>query len=157
MDLLLSFPDPAEKANFVLTNGQLSLDDSLYTAVLISLFTDRRAGDDDELPASETWRRGWWADSLAQNGIYKRDQIGSRLWLLMRCKATETTRQRAQDYCNEALAWLLEDKMAKTITVSASWIDTTGGLLGLAIAITLPNGSAENYNFIKHLESSHAL
>ena len=157
MDLLLSFPAPGEKANFTLASGQLALDDSLYTAVLISLFTDRRAGEDDELPASETWRRGWWGDGIAQNGMYKKDQIGSRLWLLMRCKATEATRQRAQDYCTEALAWLLEDKMAKAITVQASWIDQTGGLLGLGIGITLPNGSAENYNFIKHLESSHAL
>ena len=105
MDLQLAFASSAEKANFVLANGQLSLDDSLYTAVLISLFTDRRADEDDELPASETWRRGWWADSLAQNGIFKKDQIGSRLWLLMRCKATEQTRQRAEDYCNEAFGY----------------------------------------------------
>ena len=157
MDLLLSFPTSGAKADFSLSEGQLALDDSFYTAVLISLFTDRRADPDDELAASETWRRGWWADSLPQNGVYDKDQIGSRLWLLFRCKATEATRLRAEEYAGEALVWLLEDKLVKNIRVSASWVDQTGGLLQLSIALVLPNGHAEKYNFIKHLESQHAL
>lgn len=156
MDLLLSFQGPASLADLDLKGSQLSLDDSFYTAVLISLFSDRRAEPTDELPAQESWRRGWWADALPEQ-IALQDKIGSRLWLLKRCKATEATRQRAETYASEALAWLLQDNLVKALDVSATWLDQTGGLLCLAISLNLFNGSQENYNFLKHLESSHAL
>lgn len=156
MDLLLSFPTPGAKADLSLSQGQLALDDSFYSAVLISLFTDARAEDSDELPGSDTWRRGWWADALPSLTDNK-DKTGSRLWLLMRCKATENTRLRAEDYAKEALAWLLQDGLVRGVNVSASWLDKTGGLLQLAISLELFDGSFENYNFLKHLESSHAL
>ena len=53
-------------------------DDSLTTEVIISLFTDRRALDSDDLPGGDSDRRGWWGDS------YRDRPIGSRLWLLSR-------------------------------------------------------------------------
>ncbi len=57
-------------------------DAGLETAVIISLFTDRRAGENDELPATETDRRGWWGNTLQDAD----DEIGSKLWLLCREK-----------------------------------------------------------------------
>ena len=51
--------------------GDLKPDNGLYTAVLISLFTDARARDDDALPdviSEEDFpnRRGWWGDSTSE-------------------------------------------------------------------------------------------
>ena len=82
----------------------------LETAVLISLFTDARAADDDRLPGAADDRRGWWGGPL-----------GSRLWLLVREKATNETRLRAEDYCREALAWMRTDGVADRIDVAAAW------------------------------------
>lgn len=87
----------------------------LTTAVLISLFTHRRAHRDDRLPDPENQdRRGWWAD------IANPRPIGSRLWLLSREKQTDDTMARAEAYAGEALEWLLEDGIAQRVDVRAS-------------------------------------
>lgn len=109
--------------------GALAQDDGLATAVLLSLFLDRRAGPDDPLPDG-TDRRGWLGDALAADG----DRIGSRLWLLMREKQVEETRRRAEEYAEEALAWLVEDGLAEAVEVTASWGRT--GWLDLRVEIT---------------------
>ena len=50
----------------------------LVRSIIISLFSWKRAGEDDVLPGKS--RMGWWADS------YNDDEppIGSKLWLLSR-------------------------------------------------------------------------
>ncbi len=61
-----------------LNGADLLTDNSLLTAVIISLFTDRRALDSDEIPDGTRDRRGWWGDSFRER------PVGSRLWLLSR-------------------------------------------------------------------------
>lgn len=103
----------------IVIDGQtvpLGLDASapLVRAVLISLFTWRRANPDDELPAEA--RQGWWGDSYP---VEPNDRIGSRLWLLSRSKLTSDTARRAREYAEEALQWLLDDGVAARIEVEA--------------------------------------
>lgn len=124
--------------DLVLGSSGLSQDSSLKTAVILSLFTDRRAALDDSVVGD---RRGWVGDALADDG----DRWGSRLWLLKREKQTEETRRRAIDYANEALAWLIDDGVASLVDVSAEWVRPT--MLGLTIQITLASGSAERFAF----------
>lgn len=100
-----------------LENGDLVKDDGLETAVIISLFTDKRAKD-DELPAGEETKRGWWADMFPE---VDQDQIGSKLWLLQRSKRVNETLRKFEDYTREALNWLIEDGVAGSIEVSASY------------------------------------
>lgn len=106
-----------EEGNFDLkiSNGDFASDDGLETAVSLSLFTDRRATD-DELPFGEISKRGWWGDQFLD---VPGDKIGSKLWFLSRSKRTQETLRRTEDYCREALQWLIEDGVAKTITVTA--------------------------------------
>ena len=87
--------------------------DDLPRAVINSLFSWKRAEDDDELPG--TSREGWWADSFNDDG----DQFGSRLWLLSRSKITDETLLRAEEYAQEALQWLIDDGVAVSIDVKA--------------------------------------
>lgn len=101
--------------DWLLATPGLADDADLRTAVIVSLFTDRLAKADDRLPDDTTQRRGWWADSDA-DGL-----IGSRLWLLCREKRTEQTRQRAIEYCKEALQWLIDDGVARAVEVEAQW------------------------------------
>lgn len=103
-------------------------DDSLTTEVIISLFTDRRALDSDDLPGGDSDRRGWWGDS------YRDRPIGSRLWLLSREKTLQSVLDRAAAYALEALTWLKQAGRVNKITVSASqpredgssWISSCG-------------------------------
>lgn len=87
--------------------------DDLPRAVINSLFSWKRAEDDDELPG--TSREGWWADSFNDDG----DRFGSRLWLLSRSKITDETLLRAEEYAQEALQWLIDDGVAVSIDMKA--------------------------------------
>ena len=86
----------------------------LVRAVLISLFTWRRANRDDALPGD--LRMGWWGDSFA---AAPNDRIGSRLWLLSRAKLTSETVALAKEYAEEALRWLVDDGVAARVEVQA--------------------------------------
>lgn len=121
----------------------LAKEDTLGSAVLISLLTDRRAAPDDELPENSpvnslvgSDRRGWAGDMLADDDG---DRIGSRLWLLVREKQTEETRQRAISYCHEALQWLIDDGQAESVEIEAEW--TALGRLDADITINQVSGT----------------
>lgn len=104
--------------------------DDLPRAVINSLFSWKRAEDDDELPG--TSREGWWADSFNDDG----DRFGSRLWLLSRSKITDETLLRAEEYAQEALQWLIDDGVAVSIDVKAERGEK--GQLDLVITISQP-------------------
>ena len=80
MDLALSFDNEAGIGDLVIENDDLKIDEGLETAVLISLYTDARVSD-EELPAEEAQKRGWWGDIYPD---IPNDQIGSKLWLKAR-------------------------------------------------------------------------
>jgi len=85
----------------------------LYRAVLISLFTWRRAEPDD-YPELDN---GWWGDSFP---TFQNDRIGSRLYLLSREKLTNKTPLKAREYIRQALQWLVDDGVAVSIEVSVT-------------------------------------
>lgn len=114
----------------VVIDGQtisLGLDSAepLVRAVMISLFTWRRANADDDLPGDE--RMGWWGDSYPP---VTNDKIGSRLWLLSRAKLIPETPRRAKSYAEEALKWLVADGIAARVVVEVE----RQGLSTLALA-----------------------
>lgn len=113
----------------IIVDGQtypLGLDgaEPLVRAVVVSLFTWRRANADDELPGDQ--RMGWWGDSFA---TVPNDRIGSRLWLLSRSKLAPETFIRAREYAEEALRWLVDDGVAARVQVDAERY----GMNGLAL------------------------
>ena len=93
-------------------NLGLDSDNPLLRAVVVSLFTWRRANPDDSLPGNQ--RMGWWGDSFP---VVENDRIGSRLWLLIRAKMLPETVLRAKEYAEEALKWLVEDGVATRVIV----------------------------------------
>lgn len=129
-------------ADYALGALGLAEDDGLETAVLLSLFTDRRAEPDDALPGSDVDRRGWWGDAWPDT---PGDRIGSRLWLLSREKQTTAVLGRAQQYGREALDWLIVDGIASTVDVVASI--PRNGILALEIGITRPANPPIRYRF----------
>lgn len=112
----------------------LAVDDPLVRAVVISLFTWRRAEPTDR---AEGQRWGWWADGI--EGVAN-DRIGSRLWLLSREKITTrpvNTLELAREYAEEALQWMLEDGVASSVSVTPERL----GLDGLALQVTINRGA----------------
>lgn len=90
----------------------LSGESGLRTAVILSLFADRRAERDDQVDDGD--ERGWWAD------VFGDRVIGSRLWLLDREKDLPEIVNKAYDYAHEALDWLQEDGIAKAVEVDVT-------------------------------------
>lgn len=112
-DLALVWSSASGDADLTLIDSDLASDRGLMTAVLLSLFTDRRAEPDDVPPSGDpTDRRGSWTDEFAE---VEGDLIGSRLWLLARSPRTNETVLRAKEYIREALAWMLEDRVVSRV------------------------------------------
>ncbi|HYW57670.1 MAG TPA: phage GP46 family protein [Polaromonas sp.] len=138
MDVKLLFGCDAEVcADVGVACGDLMMGNDLSTAIMISLFTDRRADEDDVIPDG-TDPRGWWADAL--DG----ERIGSRLWLLERSRSLPEVFARAKEYAEEALQWLLDDGVAAKVAVTAEGVRGTDciNVLSLQIDITKPDGKS---------------
>ena len=112
---------------------------TLAQAVLISLFSWRRAEPDDPLPVANE-RQGWWADGLAADG----DRFGSRLWLLMRTAAQADTAAAARQYAEEALAWMVADGLAAAVNVTTA---LASGTLSLAVEVLRDDGTGVTLRF----------
>ncbi len=125
----------------------LESDESLETAVIISLFTDRRAKVDDVLPdPGNLDKRGWWGDLPSPD--VEGDQIGSRLWLLDRSKTLEDALVKAKKYTKESLQWLVDDKVAAKIEVEVKRQGLPGNdRLVIKASIHKIDGNIESFNF----------
>jgi phage gp46-like protein len=112
----------------------------LNTAVFMSLFTRRRAEDDDVLPEPLAHREGWWGSAYEKESGH---QIGSRLWLLRRAAPTQSTLNYVKTYSYEALQWMLDDGIAKSIDVEVEWQE--GRRLAFKVEITKPDKVASRW------------
>lgn len=136
-------------------------DAGLLSAVIISLFTDRRARDDDPLPDERVGvpsdRRGWWGDYLDED----QPAVGSRLWLLWREKDLDVVVARAEEYAREALAWLTTEQAGtlrvERVDVSARRVSP--GYLGIGVRAVPPAGmydaAPREWNFLYDYENAH--
>ncbi|MDW2647715.1 phage GP46 family protein [Citrobacter portucalensis] len=84
--------------------------DPLTRAVVISLFTHRRADPDDNADVP----MGWWGDTWP---IVANDRYGSKLWLLQRSKLTNALVNTVRSYLREALQWMLDDGVLSRIDI----------------------------------------
>lgn len=141
-DIAITFDQQVNVLSFRtgLTAGDIAITDSLYTAVLYSLFTDKRADPDDVIPDGTDDRRGHWADDY----INESGSEGSKLWLLDREKQTQAVLNDAQDYAREALQWLIDDGHSSKIDITATWQRI--GWMTLTIAIWSGSEPLMNFN-----------
>ena len=157
--------------DWLMAAPSLQGEQGLQTAIIISLFTDRRANDDDVIPDGSNNKRGWWADafpavdgqgrsSVASAGSAgaTNDKIGSRLWLLHREKDMQLVVNRAHDYAVEALQWLVDDGVARRVDVQTGWVDkvsgaitetsqSRSGVLGIGVIVYRNDGSVDKFRF----------
>lgn len=142
MDVALVYDANAKAFDLAIQGGDLVTDSTLQTAVLLSLYTDRRALPEDVLPDDGTDRRGWWCDAYS-------DRLqGSRLWLLSREKDLDSVLRRAEEYAKEALTWVIEDGIGDAVQVEA--IHLRRGVLQLIVGIERQSTSvlAGRYDYV---------
>ena len=108
--------------------------------VLNSLFSWRRANSDDDVQPEDF--EGWWGDSYS---AVAGDQFGSRLWELMRRKVTSQTLETADEYAKEALQYLIDDGVARSVDVRAESPET--GRVDLLVKITKPDQKTLSIRF----------
>ena len=84
--------------------------DPLTRAVVISLFTHRRADPDDNVDVP----MGWWGDTWP---VVANDRYGSKLWLLQRSKLTNALVNTVRNYLRDALQWMQEDGVVTRIDI----------------------------------------
>lgn len=114
-------------ADMDISGYDLVRDSGFETSVLIALFTDGRAADDDKLPDENGDRRGWWGDTLLDI------PFRSKLWLLERAKLNSETLTLAEGYIKEALAFMITDGSADDIQAVA----TVGGVNQMNAAVSI--------------------
>ena len=139
--IALVYDNTTQLSDLVRDGGTLGTDEGLETAVLISLFTRRRALPDDVLPDPlGNNRGGWWGDLYPD---VEGDLIGSRLWLLSRSKTTQTVMNQAKIYAEEALQWMVEDGVATSVTVIVE--RHAAGVLAFQVSILKPTEPAARW------------
>ncbi|MGE4775219.1 phage GP46 family protein [Yersinia enterocolitica] len=112
--------------------------DNLTRAVIISLFTWRRADPDDDAEQP----MGWWGDSYP---TIQNDRIGSRLYLLQRTTLTNNTVELTRGYLEQALAWLKDDGIVSRIAINVQRRGTE--ILTAEITLYRNDGSSQLITF----------
>lgn len=88
-----------------------------------------------------------WLSLMVKRGSFFADiDFGSRLHLLQRYKNTDSTARLAEDYCKEALQWMLDAGKAKKVAAFAQR-DRTQNLnrLKLLVEVTPVNGPVVSF------------
>lgn len=114
----------------------LALEETLQTAIVISLFTDARAGQDDQLPRGQTDKRGWCGEEFIAPDAAP---WGSKLWLLP-AKAMPDVLERARFAAQEALAWLITAGLAQRVSVEVEWHGNSAANQRLALRVAIYRG-----------------
>lgn len=134
----------------LLTMYAMELEDSLATAVVISLFSDRRAGVDDALPLNVTDRRGWVGEAFVSQAATgdETDAWGSLLWLLLVSKATVDVLERARFAAEQSLRWMVRDGIADRVVVTAEWVGPRADRLAVRPTIYKPDQTSPVYDVL---------
>ncbi|GBQ07994.1 phage GP46 family protein [Saccharibacter floricola] len=157
-DIALHYHNATQAGDLLFSDGDISLENPLREALLISLFSDRLAPDQlsaqdkaiglhipgNALHATENPRKGWWGDMFGE-GL-----IGSRLWQLQRVIVAQsnTVLLEVEAIIYEALEWLITDNVVVKIDVNATWSHNSAQTIHFSIAAYQPTGpSPENFQF----------
>jgi len=98
-------------------NGDIETTRNLDTAVLLSIFCERRA-DSSEVPIAK-YRRGWIGNILMFDSL---DEMGSKLWLLYQARATQNNLNRAKKFITDALEWMTKTGKIRNAIINVNYL-----------------------------------
>lgn len=134
-DIALKWNHATGYADWSVGDGDLVSGSTLETAVIRSLFTDKRLPVGTAPSDGTGDPRGWWGDTY--NGY----QIGSLLWTLERSKKASSTAllRTAERYAADSLQWMIDAGVVATVTVTAVWANATN--IVLSVVLQEPNST----------------
>lgn len=115
-------------------DGDIFTADSFDTALIMSLFCERRATA-SEVPVAQL-RRGWIGNESDQDGF----EIGSKLWLYEQSRITRTLIQEIVSATRNGLQWLVDYNLATSVDVSAKLQNNN---ILIEVIITRPNSKVD--------------
>jgi len=119
-------------------NGDILSVDFFDTAIIVSLFAERRA-DESEVVESRL-RRGWIGNEGTPNF-----EIGSKIWLYEQSRLTRTVLNGITIAARQALQTLVDEGFATQIKSVDAVITTTG--ISLNVIINRPNSKVDKRYF----------
>ncbi len=115
------------------------MNDSLSRAVVISLFTLRRADSGDVYDGSNKY--GWWGDTYP---VELGDKIGSKLWQLLRRKLTDDVIAEVEEVSRDSLQWMIDDGICSNVDVSVERSEINR--VNISVVLTV-DGKQTSYKF----------
>lgn len=103
---------------FLGPDGDLASTNSFETALLMSLFGEKRASI-SEMPIAQN-RRGWLGNTF---GDIEGFEMGSKLWLLDQARLTQDTLNLAITYAKDGMRWLVDFEHLERVRVTGEIID----------------------------------
>lgn len=115
-------------------DGDFTKVDGFDTSLIISVYADKRASK-SEVPYA-LYRSGWIGNS------YKDFEIGSKVWIYLRSRLTNSNIESIKKAATDSLQWLISDSLAKNVQVEI--ISVTSVKISLKIVIEFSNGIIED-------------
>lgn len=115
------------------------MNDGLSRAVVISLFTWRRADTGDVYDGSNKY--GWWGDTYP---VEPGDKIGSKLWQLLRRKLTDDVIAEVEELSRDSLQWMIDDGICSNVDVSVERSEINR--VNISVVLTV-DGKQTSYKF----------
>ena len=120
--------------------GDLLTTDSLENTVAISIGTYARERNRGNAANLKPNIGGWFGDALDESGT-----LGGYLYEAFPGKLTEDTAKSVETLAGEALKWLVDDGVAKSVSCAAGIADNM--MLDLTVIIERPEGDSEAFLF----------
>jgi len=117
----------------IASDGGIETESFFDTAILTSLYEEKRASS-SEVERPEL-RRGWIGNESTPD--FER---GSKLWLFSQSRLTRSVINGIISAANEALAWLVEQDYALSVT---SDVELSNGTVNLLIRLERPDGQID--------------
>ena len=112
----------------------------LQTAVILCLFTWKRAEDYELAKFDGNDPKGWWGDAVDLQD--HETELGSKLWLLLRSVLNDNTAVLAKTYAVESLQSLIAQKVVAKIEVDAE-VDIPNSRLDLRVRLYSEDGTTK--------------
>jgi phage gp46-like protein len=116
-DVLIK-PDENGLYDIQIDGADFASAEGFETAIPTSYFTDARA---PAVQVQEAQDRRGWAGNILTIDIER--ELGGLLWILEQSRITEDTLNLAKSFAQESLQWMLDDNIARQVTVK---VEQTG-------------------------------
>lgn len=121
--------------DLVVEDGDLKTSAGLESPLVVSLFSDRRAFDDEGIP--DPLRRRGWPGSVIVGG--PNHNFGSGWWFYEQARMTQNTVNGVRAEAEAALEWMADEDIIDT-AVAQVVADPETRALSIVIDLTTPDG-----------------